>query len=174
MSENKRTDSDYQEPTLEEILANPPEPLKVKGGEIPYRLVGGKVWIPDTAELQGLSEEEIEEMVFGVQEQHLEITPEEEEAYYREISHWGRERESYLKATNPEGYAKMVANGTLNEHLSDIEERATRAWEQITSQMKASELQESWKDTDPMRWIRGMRAIESQAEEIIRAEIINS
>ena len=63
--------------------------------------------------------------------------------------------------------------GELDEHLREIEQRATKQMELLISQMVSKEgLSEELKATDQMEWIRRMNSIRQRAEEIVKIEII--
>ena len=81
------------------------------------------------------------------------------------LNKYGRMRLNYLKEHKKADYTMMLMEGTLNKHLKDIQETATKRVEQLIKQLKAkSDLTEDMKDTDILYWVGTMNAIKNQAE----------
>ena len=94
---------------------------------------------------------------------------------YRPIGRWGRMHRAYLEAEHPGLYERLILNGTLDRQLADAEERARAMLERLIGQMARQEgITEGLKATDQMKWIQRMNSIRSQAEEIVREEVINT
>ena len=82
-------------------------------------------------------------------------------------------RLNYLKENKKAEYSIMLIDGTLNSHLKEIQEIATKRVEQIIKQLKEkSNLTEDMKNTDMLYWVGTMNAIKNQAEEIVFNELI--
>ena len=93
----------------------------------------------------------------------------------RPIGRWGRMHEAFLKAKHPGLYRQLAASGSLRRHLADAEERAFSLLESLTAQMARNEgVTEDLKAEAPMAWVGRMNGIRARAEEIVRAEIINT
>ena len=93
----------------------------------------------------------------------------------RSIGKWGMLHKAYLKKVHPGLYERLILNGTLHKYLADANERATSMMELLTEQMKKQEgISESLKAEAPMIWAGRMNSIRSRAEEIVRAEVINT
>ena len=91
----------------------------------------------------------------------------------RPIGRWGRLHKAYLKNYRPVLYQSLLLSGKLYTVLADLNEQATERCSLIIRQMAEAEgITEDLKANDPMRWVQGMNAIRSRAEEIIRAEMI--
>lgn len=115
--------------------------------KIPYKQAGD-YWIPDLT---------------------LPCQPE------RPLGKYGRMRMNYLKEHRRGMYTVMLMNGTLMDHLHEVDEAAYRRLEQMMPEMmeKAS-ISENMKADDPMRWTGLMNSMKAQAEEIILDELIYS
>ena len=91
----------------------------------------------------------------------------------RPIGRWGRLHKEYLKTYRPILYQSLLLSGKLYTVLANLNEQAAERCSLIIRQMAEAEgITEELKARDPMRWVQGMNAIRSRAEEIIRAEMI--
>lgn len=91
----------------------------------------------------------------------------------RPIGHFGRMRKAYLQRHRPLIFQLMLLEGTLNDHLSDLNRQATERKEALIRQMAANEgVDENLKVADQMTWVQSMNSIHSRAEEIILHEMI--
>ena len=89
------------------------------------------------------------------------------------LGRFGRMREQYLKQEHSGIYTELLLMGELDEHLREIEQRATEQMELLISQMVNKEgLSEELKATNQMEWIRRMNSIRQRAEEMVKIEII--
>ena len=69
----------------------------------------------------------------------------------------------------------MMMEGTLNEHLEEIDRQANEMMDQLTEQIaKERGIDEALKARDQMAWIGEMNNIRNAAEEIIREDLIYS
>ena len=94
---------------------------------------------------------------------------------HRPIGRWGRMHRAYLEAEHPGLYERLILNGTLDKHMADAEERARAMLERLISQMAQQEgITEGLKGLDQLEWVQRMNSIRSQAEEIVRKEVINT
>ncbi|MGN1352284.1 MAG: TnpV protein [Clostridia bacterium] len=98
------------------------------------------------------------------------VIPEQEKIT---LNKYGRMRLNYLKEHKKAEYSIMLMDGTLNSHLKEIQDTATKRVEQIIKQLKEkSNLTEDMKDTDILYWVGTMNSIKAQAEEIVLNELI--
>lgn len=86
---------------------------------------------------------------------------------------WGQRRARYLRANKKVIYFNMLINGTLNDHLEEIDKSACEMFEHLVQQMKQEEsLTEQLKATDSLDWVRRMNSIRNRAEETVYKELI--
>ena len=82
-------------------------------------------------------------------------------------------RRTYLENHRPATYQLMILEGTLKQHLMDINEQAHEMLEQLIESMKQSEsVTESLKSQNQLEWVQKMNGIKHRAEEIIKAELV--
>ena len=88
------------------------------------------------------------------------------------IRKYGRIKLNYLKNHKKAEYSIMLMDGTLNNHLKEIQETAITRVEQIIKQLKEkSNLTEEMKNTDVLYWVGTLNSIKAQAEEVIYNEV---
>ncbi|MCD8078766.1 MAG: TnpV protein, partial [Lachnospiraceae bacterium] len=81
----------------------------------------------------------------------------------------------FLKEHRPIVYTNMVLEGTLFEHLAEIDESCNSRMEIICKAMSEREgVTEALKAADQLEWVRRMNSIHDRAEESILAELIYS
>ncbi len=91
----------------------------------------------------------------------------------RNIGKYGRLRLNYLKKFNRGLYSELLINGTLKQHLIDIDENATRQIDLLIKQFaEAEHIDEGLKEYHQMEWVQAMNNIKNRAEEIVFNEII--
>ena len=117
------------------------------------------------------------------EEQKMNITYHEENGYLlpnivvgcdtsRPIGKYGRMRRKYLQEHRPILFSVMVQDGTLFEHLAEVEDAAQSRLETIVPALaKAAGATEALKAAYPMKWVGIMNACKAQAEEVILQEI---
>ena len=89
------------------------------------------------------------------------------------LNKYGRMRLNYLKENKKAEYSIMLMDGTLNNHLKEIQETANTRVEQTLKQLKEkSNLTEDMKNTDMLYWVGMMNNYKNQAEEIVFNELI--
>ena len=97
------------------------------------------------------------------------VMPEQEKIT---LNKYGRMRLNYLKENKKAEYSIMLMDGTLNSHLKEIQDTATKRVEQIIKQLKEkSNLTENMKNTDMLYWVGMMNNFKNQAEGAPRAYI---
>nr|MBQ8244378.1 TnpV protein [Oscillospiraceae bacterium] len=91
----------------------------------------------------------------------------------RKIGKYGRMRHWYLKEHRPVLYSTMILNGTLWDHLAEIDLTCNHRLDVLIAGMqKNQDISEALKARDPMAWVGGMNNIRSSAEEIILRELV--
>ena len=89
------------------------------------------------------------------------------------IGKYGRMRRSYLKEHRKILYTNYVVEGTLFEHLAEIDQACNERMDIIVSTMAKQEgVTEALKATDQMEWVRRMNNIRNRAEEIVLTELV--
>lgn len=90
-----------------------------------------------------------------------------------QIGKYGRMRRTYLKEHRKVLYTNLVTEGTLFEHLAEIDQACNERMEAIVSAMaKQEDVTEALKAADPMEWVRRINSIRSRAEEIVLADLV--
>ncbi len=98
---------------------------------------------------------------------HLEETNE------YQLGKYGRMRKRYLEEHRPVLFSRMVLDGSLWKHLSEVDAVCRKRMERTVSAMARQEgVSEKLKATDPLEWVRCMNSIHSRAEEITYAEVV--
>ena len=89
------------------------------------------------------------------------------------LGKYGRMRLNYLKEHHKGLYTVMLLNGTLMDHLHEVDKAAYRRLEQMMPEMmKKAGVSENLKAVAPMKWTGMMNTIHAQADEIICDELI--
>ena len=95
---------------------------------------------------------------------------EQEEVF---VGKYGLLRRAYLKAHRKIIYTNLLTDGTLNQHLAEINNQATERLELIMRQMVAAQgITEKLKAANQMAWVGAMNNIKACAEEIVLKEIV--
>ncbi len=90
-----------------------------------------------------------------------------------QIGKYGRMRRAYLKEHRKILYTNYVVDGTLFEHLAEIDQACNNRMEVIVSAMAQQEgVTEALKAADQMEWVRCMNNIRNRAEEIVLIELV--
>lgn len=91
----------------------------------------------------------------------------------KSIGKYGRLRLNYLKEHKRGLYTELLINGTLKQHLVEIDESATGKVNQLIKQFTEVEnVNENFKKHHQMEWVQAMNNIKNRAEEIVFNEII--
>jgi len=89
------------------------------------------------------------------------------------IGKYGNLRLEYLKNHRRALYSQMVLEGTLKQHLMNMNGQAHEMLDQIIGQMKVVEdITEDLKARNPLEWVQRMNSIKFRAEEIVMMELI--
>ncbi len=90
-----------------------------------------------------------------------------------DIGVWGWRRKRYLKEHRKGIYNQMLMDGTITQHLIEINEQATDMREQLVKQFKKIEgVTEDLKRRDQMSWVGAMNSIYNRVDEIILHDLI--
>ena len=91
----------------------------------------------------------------------------------RPIGRWGWIRRQYLKEHHPAVYSNMLLDGTLYQHLAEIDETADERIDLITKQFADKRgITEKLKAENQLFWVQEMNAIRASAEETVLSELI--
>lgn len=89
------------------------------------------------------------------------------------IGKYGRIRQRYLKEHRRILYNAMLLDGTLWNHLAEVDETCKERMDMLILEMKGKQgITEDLKARDPMAWVGAMNNIRNAAEEILFAEVI--
>ena len=77
----------------------------------------------------------------------------------RPIGIWGQRYRRFLKEHRSTVYTAMFLNGTLDDHVAEIDRQAEEMLDLLTKQMAAQEgVTEQFKASDQMAWVGAMSA----------------
>lgn len=97
------------------------------------------------------------------------------EAAPEPIGIWGQRHGRYLREHKHAVYSGLLISGKLDSYLREIDQQAEAMLSQVVKQMAAQEgITEKLKDNNQMAWVGAMNSIRQRAEEIVRAEIIET
>ena len=89
------------------------------------------------------------------------------------IGMWGRKHLRYMMEHRPVLHTTLLLSGKLNSHLAEIDNRATKMFDQLVKQLAEKDgITEQLKVIDQMVWVQRMNNIRNAAEEIVNAEVI--
>ena len=89
------------------------------------------------------------------------------------IGKYGYLRLEYLKKHKRADYTIMLMDGTLRKHIIDTDKISNKRFDILMKQMlDKNPIDESLKDTDPLKWVVLMNNYKYSAEEIIFKELI--
>ena len=90
-----------------------------------------------------------------------------------EIGKYGRMRRRYLKEYRKIQYTTMILDGTLYDHLEEIDRICNERMETMVATMKKQQgITEELKAADQLAWVGAMNNIRNAAEEIILREFV--
>ena len=90
-----------------------------------------------------------------------------------QIGKYGHLRLQYLREHKKAEYTIMLLDGTLRKHIVDIDIQAKARFKLLMKQMlKNNPIDESLKDTNPLKWTGLMNNYKHSAEEIVYKEFI--
>ena len=86
---------------------------------------------------------------------------------------WGLKRKDYLMKHKRVQINIMLMNGTLWNHLSEIDEQASAMFSRLVEQMKFAEgITEQLKEENQIEWVARINNIEARVREIVNHELI--
>ena len=89
------------------------------------------------------------------------------------LSKYGRARLRFLKENKKVEYTEMLINGTLDNHIKEIQTIAEKRLNSIINQLaKQEKITEKLKENNQIEWIKAMNNIKNRAEEIVYKGII--
>ena len=89
------------------------------------------------------------------------------------VGKYGYLRNNFLKEHKRGLYTELMINGTLTEHLIDIDKTATARVNNIINKLaKVENVNEDLKSREQLAWVRAMNNIKNRAEEIVFNELI--
>lgn len=90
-----------------------------------------------------------------------------------DIGVWGWRRKRYLKEHRKGIYNRMLMDGTITQHLIEINEEAMNMRERLVKQFQKTEgITEELKRRDQMAWVCVMNSIYNRVDEIILHDLI--
>ena len=90
-----------------------------------------------------------------------------------EIGKYGRMRHRYLKEHRKIQYTTMILDGTLYDHLEEVDRLCNERMEIIVTSMKKQQgITEDLKARDQLAWVGAMNNIRNAAEETILRELV--
>ena len=89
------------------------------------------------------------------------------------IGKYGHLRLEYLKNFKKGLYTELLIDGTLKQHLIEIDERVSNKVNELIKQLAEVEhIDENLKEHHQMEWVQAMNNIKNRAEEIVFNEIL--
>ncbi|MDO4852739.1 MAG: TnpV protein [Clostridia bacterium] len=105
----------------------------------------------------------------GVMIPNLVLDPQPE----GDIGIWGWRRKRYLKEHRKGTYNRMLMEGTITQHLININEEAMDMRDRLVEQFQEAEsVSEELKRRDQMAWVGAMNSIYNRVDEIILHDLI--
>ena len=101
------------------------------------------------------------------------LVPDVELPEQKPIGKYGRMHLDYLKQHRRGRYSALLGEGRLNAYLADVDEQAHEMLSSLTVELaKTQGIDEHLKATDQIGWVKQMNSIRSQAEEIVKKELV--
>ena len=89
------------------------------------------------------------------------------------VGKYGHLRDNFLKEHKRGLYTELIINGTLTDHLIDIDKTATARVNNIINTLaEAENVNEDLKQSNQLEWVKCMNNIKNRAEEIVTSELI--
>ena len=86
---------------------------------------------------------------------------------------WGLKRKDYLMQHKRVQFNMMLMNGTLWNHLAEIDEQASDMFSRLVEQIKINEgITEQLKEQNQMVWVARINNIQARAREVVYSELI--
>ena len=92
-----------------------------------------------------------------------------------EIGIWGHRYLEYIKKYRKPFYTSLKMQCKLNEHLHEIDVRASEMYERLVAQLAEREgITEQLKAEEMMDWVQAMNNISNRVREVVWNDIINN
>lgn len=89
------------------------------------------------------------------------------------LGKYGRLRQAYLKEHRGSAYTGMLLNGTLWQHLHEVDKACYEQLDRLIPEMAKREgVTEALKAANQLEWVGRMNNIRNRAEEIVLSELI--
>lgn len=89
------------------------------------------------------------------------------------IGKYGMLRRTFLQEHHSAIYSVMMMNGTLLQHLEDVNKMCCEELDRLILQMAEREgVTEALKSADQMEWVRRINSVKSRAEEFILKDYV--
>ena len=86
---------------------------------------------------------------------------------------WGLKRKDYLMQHKRVQFNMMLMNGTLWNHLAEIDGQASEMFYRLVEQMKVDDgITEQLKEQNQMVWVARINNIQARAREVVYSELI--
>ena len=96
---------------------------------------------------------------------NLKVPPEKE----IEIGVWGQRCRRYLKQYHKIRYYNLLTAGTLNEHLTEVDQQAERMFQSLVSAFSEQEnVTERLKANRPMEWVQKLSSLQNDVQYLQR------
>ena len=89
------------------------------------------------------------------------------------IGIWGQRYRQHLKSNHKVIYYNYLTNGTLYQHLTEVDKRSANMFDQLVKSLAEKEnITEQLKENDMLLWVKKMNNIRNRAMEIVNSEVI--
>ena len=89
------------------------------------------------------------------------------------IGIWGERYLTYIREHKKLLHTKLMLNGTLYDHLAEINQQAEDMFSELVKQMsQTDDITEQLKADNQMEWVRRMNNIRHRATEIVNHDLI--
>ena len=86
---------------------------------------------------------------------------------------WGQKYRAHLRKHKREIYNAFQSDGTLDEHVAEIDQQAKELFERLVEKIATRQgITEQLKTDDQMVWVSAMNYIRSIAEETVLSDLI--
>ena len=91
----------------------------------------------------------------------------------KSLGRWGQKYRAYLRKHKNDVYNAFQSDGTLDEHVAEIDHQAEEMFERLVKQIAMRQcVTEQLKADDQMAWVSAMNHVRSIAEETVLSDLI--
>ena len=91
----------------------------------------------------------------------------------KSLGRWGQKYRAYLRKHKNDVYNAFQSDGTLDEHVAEIDHQAEEMFERLVKQIAMRQgVTEQLKAEDQMAWVSAMNHVRSIAEETVLSDLI--